>query len=41
MGKEEERSGGDLVRRDEKRMSRGADSRIKKERMKERKAITE
>lgn len=42
MRKKEERSGGDLVRRDEKRMRRGADSRIKKkERMKERKAITE
>lgn len=28
--KKEERRGGDLVRRDEKRMRRGADSRIKK-----------
>lgn len=31
--KEVERCGEDLVRRDEKRMRRGADSRIKKERM--------
>lgn len=41
MRKEEERSGEDLARRDEKRMRREADSRIKKGGMRERKAITE
>lgn len=41
MRKVGERSGEDLVRRDEKRMRRGADSGIKRERMKERKVITE